>query len=143
MPRCRVVKPEVVRLPLSDGDWIEVKKQLTFGEARRALLQMLGSTRFDGTREPDLKTLGLAEIWAYLDGMAWSFRDEADKPIPVTFDALLSFDTDTVREITRAIDTHDTAATKERGERKNDQSGSPASAVTSTSASDSTGPTPN
>ena len=36
MSRNRFVKPETVRLPLSDEDWIDVKRSLTYGEAKRA-----------------------------------------------------------------------------------------------------------
>src|SRR5690349_9037738 len=32
--RSRFVKPEVVRLQLSDGDWVEVKRRITAGEMR-------------------------------------------------------------------------------------------------------------
>lgn len=32
MSRCRFVVPELVRIEISDGDWIEVKKDLTHGE---------------------------------------------------------------------------------------------------------------
>lgn len=32
MGRCHIVVPEVVRLPLSDGDYIDIKKELNAGE---------------------------------------------------------------------------------------------------------------
>jgi hypothetical protein len=129
MPRCRVVQPDVVKLPLSEGDWLEVKKQLNFGDHTRAAIKLYGRTLADGSREPDIETLGMSMEMAYI--VAWSFRDADDKPIPVSFSALESFDRETVREIEAAVSTHAAAVTKEIADRKNDQSGSVASAATS------------
>jgi len=40
MPRCRVVRPGLTRLPLSGGDWVEVRRELNAGEYFDLLLAM-------------------------------------------------------------------------------------------------------
>ena len=35
MAKFRFIKPDTTRLQLSEGDWIEVKKILTYGEQQR------------------------------------------------------------------------------------------------------------
>ena len=66
MGRCRMVTPESVRLPLSDGDFITVKKELNAGEG------------LDLEAEPAPRTLPV--ILAYLVG--WSFVGAGNEPIP-------------------------------------------------------------
>jgi hypothetical protein len=105
MGRNRFVIPEVVRLPLSDGDWIEVKKRLSVGEARLATSSFVGVYKSDGSRTPNLDTLGMGNVLAYL--VRWSFRDGQDLPVSVSLDALKSLDLETYREIEEAIEAHE------------------------------------
>jgi hypothetical protein len=104
MGRNRFVVPQVVRLPLSDGDWIEVKRKLTVGEARLATSSFVGSYRGDGSRTPNLETLGMGMALAYL--VDWSFVGVTDKRVPVSLDALKELDLDTYAEIDKAIEAH-------------------------------------
>src|SRR5689334_10447372 len=102
--RVRFVTPKVVRLELSDGDWIEVKERLTVGEARAAMSSFVGSYRPDGSRTPNLDTLGMGQVLAYLTD--WSFVDENDKRVPVSIDTIKNLDLDTYGEIDSALDRH-------------------------------------
>ena len=47
MGKNRFVTPDTARVELSDGDWIEIKERLTYGEQQRlaggALTRMSGS----------------------------------------------------------------------------------------------------
>lgn len=125
--RCRFVQPESVRLPLSDGEWVEVKKQLSVGEERKAFQAIVGEVK-DGWRRPNVEMIGVAEMAAYL--VDWSFRDAQDKPVPVSVDAITQLDTETFTEIERALQLHDEAMRAEREARKNAQSTSIASGAT-------------
>ena len=107
MPRNPFVKPEVVRLDLAEGDWIDVKKFLTAGEEARmngaGLRQM---TQEDGKAAftLDFERLRLAQVAAYV--VAWSFVDakgNQTKPTPENVSALSG---DVLKEIGDAIDTH-------------------------------------
>jgi len=116
MPRLRFVTPEVVRLPLSEGDWIEVKKRLTVGEARQATSSFIGTFTRDGARTVNMETLGMGNVLAYL--VRWSFRDSNDLPTTVSLDAIKLLDLDTYREIEEAIEAHETRVAMEDAERE-------------------------
>jgi hypothetical protein len=131
MPRSRFVTPEIVRLPLSDGDWIEVKKRLSVGEARYATSSFIGAFKQDGSRIPNLETLGMGQTLAYL--VRWSFRDAQDLPVSVSLDALKALDMDTYREIEEAIEQHEQRVTLQMAdqEKKLPASSEPAASPTS------------
>lgn len=98
MGRCRMVTPESVRLPLSEGDFITVKKELNAGEG------------LDLEAEPPPRTLPV--ILAYLVG--WSFVGTGNEPIPYSpmqsLDerraTLRNLDTATMDEIVEALAPH-------------------------------------
>ena len=107
--RNRFVLPEVVRLDLSDGDWIEVKKRLTNGERRRlntAALSKSVAIGGESTNEVDIDfaEFGTARALAYL--VDWSFRDAQGLRVEVTRSAYESLDEETSDEIDKALDAH-------------------------------------
>jgi hypothetical protein len=93
-----MVTPEAVRLPLSDGDFITVKKELNAGEG------------LDLEAEPAPRTLPV--ILAYLVG--WSFVGADNTPIPYSpmqsvderRATLRNLDTATMDEIVEALAPH-------------------------------------
>lgn len=104
MGRNRFVVPKTVQLPLSGGDWIEVKERLTVGEARAVTQSFVGTINGDGSRTLNENTLGLGLVQAYL--LKWSFVDEHDNRVPVTLEAIKALDMESFREIDSAIDAH-------------------------------------
>jgi len=112
MGRCRVVAPEEVRLPLSDGDFVDVKKVLNAGEYRKLIYDQFKDS--DGyTVTIDHAKVGIAKLLAYILG--WSFVGLNNQPLPyapdqpeeirrATLDAL---DQDTYLELTAAINAHE------------------------------------
>ncbi len=106
MSRYRFVKPETVRLDLSDGDWIEVKKELTAGEARaisRSSVRAVTDVQTGKTvTEEDLDQLSLLNT--YLTN--WSFVDAAGKQSKYSLDALRALDQDSYVEIVNALAAH-------------------------------------
>lgn len=101
MARCRVVHPDVIRLPVSDGDWIDVKRELTAGEYHAFLLDL-------SDRKP------FAKILAYV--LAWSFVGLEGQPLPYAGlseddrrDIVRSLDKATVRELIATLDRHEVA----------------------------------
>lgn len=99
------------RLPLSDGDWIEVKEKLSYGEQQRLSTASLTSIQFGGDSKP-----GETEVALNMDRYAlmrlhvwivdWSFRDHNDKPVPVSKSAIDNLDPLTAEEINKALDEH-------------------------------------
>jgi len=117
MGRCRMVDPELVRLPLSDGDFLDVKRALTAGEQREVFIQQIKGVVTSGrATELDPRKMGVTRICAYVVG--WSLVDQAGRPLPFSEATLLLQDSDTYREIGDAIDAHVEAEERRQAERK-------------------------
>ena len=116
----RFVQPEIVRLDLSEGDWLDVRRELSTGEAWRAMARTIKSMRADGRIEPDLEMLGRAEIAAFI--VDWSFVDANDKRVPFTDAALDNLTQDAYAEIETAVRAHMAAVEEERGKAKSGSS---------------------
>ena len=114
MGRNRFVHAPAVRLPVSDGDWIEVKKELTVGEQKA--FEAAGTTpKWVDHALLYVTDWAIAEIIRnFLWMTAWSFRDAMDKPVDLTLDAVRALDTDTFKEITKAINGHIEALLEEK-----------------------------
>lgn len=109
MGRNRFVERETVRLDLSDGDWVEVKKRLSYGEQSQLTGAGLTSMKMgDGKARGDLgldwPAYNVARIAVWV--AEWSFRDKQDKPAKVTPSNIASLDAETADEILAAIDSH-------------------------------------
>jgi len=107
MGRNRFVTPETVRLSLSDGDWIEVKRRLTNGEARRLSTAGLAKSMAMGgeTKEVgvDWAEFSLARAATWI--VEWSFEDDGRR-VPFSREALETLDEATAAEIDAALDEH-------------------------------------
>src|SRR6188768_4017526 len=75
----RIRRPETLRLALTRGDWIVVKKHLTAGETRRVFRRMIrkGATG----DEIDSLQVGLSKMVVYL--VDWSITDADDQPVVI------------------------------------------------------------
>lgn len=133
---CRLVKPEAVRLDLSQGDWLLVRRRLSAGEERRMFARM----RNDGATPDKLNPFMVApaRTLAYL--LDWSMTDFNDLPINIrgeTDDMVLSaldqLDPDTAREINKAVQDHEDREDALRAAEKKTPSGETSSSVTSPS----------
>jgi len=123
----RFVRPETVRLEISNGDWLLVKKHLTAGEVRRQWTSTMKAGGDGGAKVDPLK-VGLSKMVAYL--VDWSLTDADGKPVPIrgqsedmvgsTLDMLLP---DDFSEVLRAIETHEAAMDAARAEEKKILSG--------------------
>lgn len=112
MGRPRGVKADTVKLDLSDGDWIEVKRTLTVGEERDLVSLAVRGYRPDGTADLDTRLLSFLSAATYLK--AWSLIGMDGMPIPwmpgasvtARVDVLRTLDTATMTEIDAAISAH-------------------------------------
>ena len=112
MGRMRFVQPKIVRLPLSDGDWIDVKVELTAGEERASYARMTKTLEAGKPAQLDPAQVELATILAYLVG--WSLVDAQGAPAPIDADTILGLDADTFTEIYKAIAAHEAARVEEK-----------------------------
>jgi len=129
MARNRFVVPDVVRLPLSDGDWIDVKKELNAGEQRRVFTNLVKTMQAGEKPELNPEQVGKTKILEYV--VAWSF---GTGPQAFSASALDAIDPDSYAEIMAAVDAHDESSDKAREERKNGRSTATISEVTSPSS---------
>jgi hypothetical protein len=110
--RCRFVQPKIVRLPLADEQWIDVKRELSYGEQQ----QMFAATRrqFAPGQEPllDATQIGRALMAAYI--VSWSFVDAEGTPVPFSPAAISNLDVDAAKEIRDALDAHEEAVAQEK-----------------------------
>jgi hypothetical protein len=121
MGRNRFVQPDIVRLTLSDGDYIDIKKELNAGETRRVFGRMVKDMRAGESAMLDPEQVGLTRIVEYLVG--WSFTDGEGRPVDLSEGAINNLDQDTYREIADAIKAHEEKIDAEREARKNGKAG--------------------
>lgn len=112
MARTRFVTPQVVRVDLSEGDWVELKRELTVGEARGVLFGTL-EEQADGTFKRNLDAAVLLRLQAYL--VDWSFVDEAGVKVPVSVDAINALNVGTLTELIGAVNAHEASAAPKNG----------------------------
>jgi hypothetical protein len=132
MARCRFITPGVVKVNLSDGDWIDVKKELNAGEQRAIFTDLVVNMTAGEKPKLDPKQVGKTKLLQYIVG--WSFTDAKGDAVPFSEGALENLDPDTYTELVEAVDAHEEAAEKVRAERKNDRSGESTSKAISLSA---------
>lgn len=104
----RFVTPQTVQVPLSEGDWVEFKERLTYGEEQR-----LTGFSFSGIRGAlmgedevgyDLSRhkIGRLAMWI----VDWSFLDDNGKSVQVSEQSIERLDPATAAEIEDALTGH-------------------------------------
>lgn len=115
MPRNRFVTPEVKRLDLSEGDWIEVKRRLNIAESKRiessifrgiqgnqeSLSKGAEVTASDVELKIDPTGAYMTKLQVYL--VAWSFVDEQGKPVKLNNSSIENLDPDSADEILEVL----------------------------------------
>lgn len=108
MGRNRFVVPGITRLELSDGDWIEVKSRLTYGEQQRLAGGAFTGGRATadglGTLDIDVERYAVLRLETWLTD--WSFCDENGKAVKLSPAAIAALDPDSADEITAGLDAH-------------------------------------
>jgi hypothetical protein len=135
----RFVRPETVKLDLSEGDWILIKKRLTAGEQRDAFNRAYVQGDDDKfVVHPG--RIGLSMLSAYL--LDWSLTD-ADgqqviirgEPIAIVEQTLNGLDPDDFNELRIAVEQHEKRMIAERESEKKTRAGATASSLISDSRS--------
>jgi len=138
----RVDRPDDSTLPISDGDWLLVKKRLNAGENKRMIkrgsVQTADGWRMDSIEAGTAKVLAYLIDWSLkgLDGKVIPIRGQADQAVEAALDAISP---DTYTEILRAIEAHEIAMDAERAAEKNGRDGEKGSPAISPSPSAAAG----
>ena len=104
----RFASGATARLDLSDGDWVLVRAELTYGQQRR--LAASGLTGIDASAtagerlKVDLAAYDLERLCTWV--MDWSFRDADGDRVTVSREAIEALHPDTAGEINAALDAH-------------------------------------
>ena len=115
MGRNRFVGNEIARLELSDGDWIEVKKRLSYAEQQRlatGAFSRMGMANEEIELKMDSETFNCQRLLIWI--VDWSFVNEKGKQVSVTLDAIKQLDPDTAAEIDDALGIHIEAVAAEK-----------------------------
>lgn len=144
----RFVVPESVRLPISAGDFIDVKNRLNHGELEDLHARWAPFVTPGEPLQLNRREVRTAKVLTYLIG--WSLTDPAGAPVPMAPDLpeavrvanLRSLDPESFSEIFDAIVTHEAATTAARAAEKKTATGTPGSDVTSRSPSAAAGDYP-
>lgn len=138
-----LVTPEPVRLRLSDGDWVDVRKRLNHGEHSRMLERLYIITPNGEAHRDPLKWADVIVTTYLLD---WSLADPAKgrldirgQPLTAIQAALDLIDPDDFAEVREAIETHASAVARVMAEKKRIRSGEAVSSTTSPSLVGATG----
>lgn len=125
----RFVVTDTVRIDLKGGEWIEIKKELSKGEA--SLMRSSGLKRMSQGQEEketaidvDWKALSMGRVVAYL--VDWSAKDAKGKSLKVTPQSIAELCEEDFDEIDNAIKNH----VAEQEEAKKSTAGASASATT-------------
>jgi len=106
--RARFASGAAVKLPLSDGDWVLVREELSYGQQRR--LAAAGLTGIDqaaaaGERlKVDLAAYDLERLALWV--LDWSLRDADGDPVVVSREAIENLAQETAAELNAALDAH-------------------------------------
>ena len=123
MSRCRVVAPEVVRLPLSDGDFLDVQKELNAGQ----YVDLLGAMM---DRKPFAKAIAYIVGWSLVNLTGGPLPYDLDLPEETRRATIAALDKATMREISSALDKHEAAEEAAIKEKKKTPAPSPESVPT-------------
>lgn len=107
MPKNRFVDPtETVKLELSEGDFLIVKRGLAWGDALRLTAMYQGAMHDGGAT-------GLAEKWDHYKigevmawAVDWSFCDANGQKVPLSHEALAELDEASGDELLKALNAH-------------------------------------
>lgn len=138
--RSRFASGAAVRLPLSEGDWVLVRAELTYGQQRRlAAAGVTGvpealAAQGQGQRlSMDLAAFDIERLCTWV--MDWSFVDDDGVRVEVSREAIEALQPEAAAEIQTALDAHVEALEA----KKAPPAGASASAATSSSAKRSAG----
>lgn len=111
------VDPVTVRLPLPEGQFLDVKKYLTHGEEHEIFTRQLDSKSVVGeTPRLNLQQVGKSKLMVYIVG--WSLTKNG-QPVPFSEAALDGLPGEGYAAIRDAVDQHEATMDAERMARKN------------------------
>lgn len=107
MPSSWFVRPETVRLDLSEGQWVEIKEQLSYGEDQKLTGLLVTSVRPGDDGNVVGGNYGVYAVRKLLSWITdWSLRDADDKPVEVSLASIENLTPDAAEAINEAINAY-------------------------------------
>ena len=104
MARNAFVEPATVRLELSEGDWIEVKREITYGEQLELQDESSPRSPVDNKTHFVYSNFQVARMAICI--VEWSFEDDNGQ-VEVTRDAIRALKRDIAEEFSDALDKYE------------------------------------
>lgn len=136
-----------VRLALSDGDWVLIRRELSYGQQRRLTFAGLTGVPSALAEQGQGQRLTMDMATYHVERLAtwvvdWSFVDGDGAPVVVSREAIEALHPDTAAEVDAALDAYlEAQAAKKAPPVPGESPGAPPSAATSSSARRSAGAT--
>jgi len=127
------VVPDVTRLALPGGHWIDVKVELSYGEVQAMYAAMRRQVAPGEGLTLDPMLIGHARMGAYI--VAWSVVDPKGRPVAVSAAAFDNLKPRFAKAIRDALEVHEAAVEAAQEAEKNDPDGASVSSPTSPSVS--------
>jgi len=106
--RSRFTAPTTRRVELSEGDWIEIKDGLSYGEQKRLSSASVKTSMTTAGAAPemtvDFEQYALLRISLWV--VDWSFEDQNGNRVRVTMEAIAALTQETGDEIDEALTEH-------------------------------------
>lgn len=107
MGKNRTVLPSVTRVPISDGDWVELKDELNVGEQKRLeaaglKAPIIADGRIYSPIDWEVHDQLRALIWV----TDWSLKGPDDKDLKLNMASVQALNVETFEEINKAIIEH-------------------------------------
>jgi hypothetical protein len=112
------VEPAFTKLTLPEDQWVEVKRELTYGEEQDMYASMRRQLGPNQTPVLDPILIGQCRMEAFI--VAWSFQDPNGKPVRVTPAAIRQLFPHVARAIRDLLDVHAESVETARAEEKKD-----------------------
>lgn len=108
------VTGQIDRLTLGgDGRWVDVKHELSAGEAQAMLKTVVNETPLGSMPTLSPENVLLAKVIAYVVG--WSFTNGDGHPVPVTGDSIANLRQRTFEEVSAVVEAHEQSLKKTAG----------------------------
>ena len=123
MGKNRFVSTDTVRLDLSEGDWIEIKKELSVAERKRLEGSPMSGAHQD-KENPDPNAVEMTMAWdrffllkLRLYIVDWSLVDGSGKRVKLSPEAISNLTDEDAEEVMAAINKHEEGLAEERKNR--------------------------
>lgn len=110
------ISQESARLDVGDGEWVEIKKELSFAESQKVIGAGVASVHAGENKRDEYKVdfefMNVIKLETWI--VDWSFTDDDKAKVPVSRSAICNLQPDLATKIVGLIEKHQTALEEEK-----------------------------